>query len=770
MAEKLNHLQAALSAGYTIDRELGRGGMATVYLARDLKHDRPVAIKVLHRELAAALGSERFLREIRIAAQLNHPHILPLFDSGQAVVPPLHGVEGGTGGEVILYYVMPFAEGESLRDRLDRERHLPIPEALQIAQQVASGLGYAHDRGLVHRDIKPENILLGHGHAVLADFGIARAVDAAGGSSLTETGIVVGTATYMSPEQASGESNIDGRSDIYALGCVLYEMLAGEPPFTGPTAQAVIARRFTDPVPQLATRRDTAPAALQAVLQRAMARVPADRYASAEEFAKALQLPELSGAMPSAAPEQPAAAVVDKSVAVLPFTNMSPDPDNEYFADGMTEEIINALAQLEGLHVAARTSSFAFKQQQDDLRVIGEKLGVGVVLEGSVRKAGDQLRITAQLINVADGYHMWSHRFDRKLDDVFAIQDEIARAIADRLRVSLGASGEHAVVTPPTANLDAYELYLRGRFFWNQRGPGLLKGLQFFEEALALDPEYAPAHAGVADAYSLLAFYGMVRPNESMPRAKDAAQKALVLNDHLAEAHSSLGWVRMVFDWDWDGAEAEFQRALAVNPNLVAAHYWYAIFLAAIRGRFDEAIAEARRAVELDPLAVHPKVQLSTVYYFARRFIDAVAEGERAVEADHSSSLAHRVLGIALFEAGRADESVAALQHAVDLSRRHSWHVADLCGAYGRLGRREEWMALYDELIARSSQEYVQPTMLAMVAWIMGQRDEAIGWMERALEEHDVLLCILRYYPPLERDGWFADPRFGEILRRVGLV
>ncbi|UCG85106.1 MAG: protein kinase [Gemmatimonadota bacterium] len=756
MSDPLERLRTALDGRYKIEREIGSGGMAIVYLAEDVKHHRKVAVKVLRPDLAAALGPERFLREIEVAANLHHPHILPLYDSGEA--------------DGFLYYVMPYAEGESLRDRLDREKQLAIDDALQVAREVADALSYAHSHGVIHRDIKPENILLESGHAVVADFGIARAIDVAGGARLTETGIATGTPTYMSPEQAGGEKDLDGRSDLYSLGCVLYEMLAGEPPFTGPTVQAIIARRFTDTVPQIAARRDTAPAGLQAVLQRTMARLPADRYATADQFAQALQAPELTDAKARAAPEEPATAVPDKSVAVLPFTNMSPDPDNEYFADGMTEEIINALAQLKGLHVAARWSSFAFKQQQEELRVIGEKLGVGAVLEGSVRKAGDQLRITAQLINVADGYHLWSHRFDRKLDDVFAIQDEIARAIADRLRVSLGTSGGHPVVTPPTANLEAYELYLRGRFLWSQRGLGLLKGLQCFEEALALDPEYAPAHAGVADAYSLLAFYGMVRPNESMPRAKDAAQKALALDDHLAEAHSSLAWVRMVFDWDWDGAEAEFQRALAINPNLVAARYWYAIFLAMIRGKFDEGIAEARRAVELDPLAVHPKVQLSQVFYFARRFADAVAAGERAVEADASSFLAHRALGLALFDAGRTDESVMELQRAADLSQRQPWPVADLCYAWAHVGRREEATALYDELVARSCEEYAQPTMLAILAWATGRRDEAFAWLERALEEHDVLLCILRYYPPLERDGWFADPRYGEILKRVGLV
>ncbi|HUE88150.1 MAG TPA: protein kinase [Vicinamibacterales bacterium] len=753
MADLLDRLRTALGERYTIDRELGRGGMATVYLAEDVKHHRAVAIKVLRPELAAALGPERFLREIEIAAGLNHPHILPLHDSGEA------------GG--FLYYVMPYAEGESLRDRLEREGQLPIPQALQIVRQVADALSFAHSRGLVHRDIKPENILLEHGHAVVTDFGIARAVDAARGTSLTETGIAVGTPAYMSPEQASGTGQLDGRSDVYALGCILYEMLAGEPPFTGPSAQAIIARRFTEPVPQIASRRDTVPGAMQAVLDQALARVPADRFATADELAQALQAPDLAAATPVAGARQ--MPVSAKSVAVLPFANLSPDPDNEYFADGMTEEIINALAQIEDLHVPARTSSFAFKGKQEDLRVIGAKLGVGVVLEGSVRKAGNRLRITAQLVNVADGYHLWSDRFDRTLDDVFAIQDEIARAIADRLRVSLGTSGDHPVVTPPTQNLRAYELYLQGRFFWNQRGPGLFKGLQCFQEALALDPAYAVAHAGLADAYSLLGFYGAMRPNDAMPRAKDAAQRALALDDGLAEAHASLGFVSMAFDWDWETAEAEFRRAIVINPKLVAARYWYAAYLALIPGRFDEAVTEARRSVELDPLAVYPRVQLGTVLYISRRFADAVAELELAVQSEPSFFLAHRLLGLALFELGRTDEAVAALQRAIDLSNRHPWAVAELCGMYGQLGRTEEAIPLYEELDSRSSTEYVQPVQLAAAAWSIDRRDAAFAWLERALDEHDVLLCVLRYWPRMDWQGFSEDPRFAKVLERVGL-
>jgi len=447
-AGPFDRLHAALADRYALERELGRGGMATVYLARDLKHGRPVAIKVLRPEIASALGPERFLREIEVAARLTHPHILPLHDSGEAVG--------------FLYYVMPFVEGDSLRDRLEREEQLPLEEALQVTREIADALSYAHSRDVVHRDVKPENILFQAGHAVVSDFGIARAITAAASGTLTEAGIPIGTPGYMSPEQALAKRHLDGRSDIYSLGCVLYEMLAGEPPFTGPTAQAVLARHSLDPVPPLRTVRQAVPLAIEQAVMKALEKVPADRFATASEFADALRTPRASGPAPTAA--------IPKSIVVLPFANLSPDPDNEYFSDGITEEIINALSQLPGLHVAARTSSFAFKGKSAGIAEVGARLKVATVLEGSVRKAGSRVRITAQLVNVADGYHLWSERYDRELDDIFAIQDAIARTIAHRLEVALAGPAGDMLVTPPTESLAAYQLYLKARYFWNQRG------------------------------------------------------------------------------------------------------------------------------------------------------------------------------------------------------------------------------------------------------------------------------------------------------------
>ena len=400
MTDPFDRLKAALADRYPIERELGQGGMAIVFLAHDLRHDRDVALKILRPELAAEIGPNRFLREIKFAARLTHPHILPLYDSGEA-------------GD-FLFYVMPYVDGESLRDGLNRERQLPLDHVVNIARQVGGALDYAHRSEVVHRDIKPENIMLQDGVALVADFGIGKALSAAADTgALTRTGTAVGTPAYMSPEQASGETEVDGRSDIYSLACVIYEMLGGEPPFTGPTVQAVITKRLVDTAPHVRALRDV-PEPMDEAICKALARERVDRFSTAAMFAEALAAGALSTVHISPVPEARTELVTDaKSIAVVPFVNLSADPENEYFSDGMTEEIINAIAKVEGLQVASRTSTFALKGKELEISEIGRKLRVGSLLEGSVRKAGNRIRISAQLINVANGYHLWSESFRR---------------------------------------------------------------------------------------------------------------------------------------------------------------------------------------------------------------------------------------------------------------------------------------------------------------------------------------------------------------------
>ena len=418
----IQRLRDLLAQSYSIDRELGRGGMAAVFLAQDCKHHRSVAIKVLNPDLAANLGPERFLQEIKLAARLNHPHILPLFDSGS--------VDG------FLYYVMPYVEGESLRERLDREQQLSIEEAVHHGRAIASALDYANRQGIVHRDVKPENVMLYEGEAMVMDFGIAKAVSAAGSATLTQTGMMIGTPAYVSPEQAAGELNLDGRSDQYSLACMVYEMLTGERPFNGATPQAVLAKRFTETARLLRTIRSTVPESVERAVAKAMATDPSGRFSSTGQFGQALVSDSLHTPSQTVAMPLPVVSAA-KSVAVLPFADMSADADNGYFTDGMAEEIINALSKVQALRVASRTSSFAFKGKNEDIGEIGKKLKVSTVLEGSVRKMGNRLRITAELVNVADGYHLWSERYDREIEDVFAIQDDISQAIVKALRVIL---------------------------------------------------------------------------------------------------------------------------------------------------------------------------------------------------------------------------------------------------------------------------------------------------------------------------------------------
>ena len=585
MPELQDRLQAALANRYAIEREVGRGGMATVYLAQDLRHRRRVAVKILHPHLAVNVGPERFQREVEIAARLSHPHILTLIDSGEA--------------EGLLYYVMPFIEGESLRGRLDRERQLPVEDALEITRHVAAALGYAHARGVIHRDVKPENVMLHEGEPMVTDFGIAKALSAAGTQHLTQTGTSVGTPAYMSPEQASGEADLDGRSDEYSLACMLYEMLAGDPPYTGSSAQAIIVKHFTDTPPSVRSIRPALPEAIDRVIMKGLAKAPADRFAGVLQFARALP----SGAstppgLPQTAVTTPPTAAA-KSIAVLPFVNMSADPENEYFTDGIAEEIINALTKIQALRVASRTSAFAFKGKREDIGEIGRKLKVATVLEGSVRKAGNRLRVMAQLVNVVDGYHLWSERYDRELQDVFAIQDEIAENIVRALRVVLSEDEKRAIEEVPTADVQAYDYYLRGRQFLHQfRRTGIQFARRMFERAMGLDPNYVRAYAGAADCCSFLYMYWDAS-KANLEGADSYSRKALELGPEVAEAHASRG-LALSLSKRYAEADLEFETAIRLNPKLFEAHYLFgrASFQ---QGKYPDAVQHYEEASRVRP-------------------------------------------------------------------------------------------------------------------------------------------------------------------------
>jgi serine/threonine protein kinase/tetratricopeptide (TPR) repeat protein len=741
-------LEKGLAGRYTVQRELGQGGMAIVYLARDLRHDRGVALKVLRPEISAEIGAERFLREIKLAAGLTHPHILPVYDSGEA--------------EGLLFYVMPNMEGRSVRERLDRERQLPLEEALRTAREVASALDYAHRHQVVHRDIKPENILLHEGAAMVADFGIGKALS--GGGSLTQTGMAVGTPTYMSPEQAGGESEIDGRSDLYSLGCVLYEMLAGEPPFTGPTVQAVITKRFVTPVPSVRATRDV-PETVDRAIARATARTPADRFATAADFAAALAPPRESGATTHRTPTgTQKGAPAQKSIAVLPLTNMSADPENEYFSDGMTEEIINVLSKVPGLQVASRTSCFAFKGKEVDIRQAGEKLGVASLLEGSVRKVGNRIRITAQLVNVENGYHLWSETYDRQLEDVFAIQDEISRAIADALKLRLAS--DTAQLVAPTKNLDAYNLYLKGRFFFYRfTEQGLRKSLDLFDHVLLQEPGYARAYAGIADCWCELAD-DWVAPDDAYPRAKAAATRALQHDAELAEAMTSLGKVLCWYEWDFPGAEQQLRRAVELNPNYTEAHWTLGSALPAV-GALAEGIAEMRKAITLDPLHPHHSRWLGRFLLYAGDYPAAVAQSHKTLELHDDYFHAYLDIGAAQLAQGRAEEALEAFRKSQALETSVRSYDAYIVRALAPLGRQEEAAEILTRLEEESRQHYVRAEILAMGYAAVGDFDRAFACLDRAFNAKSAGLIYLHLdpgYAPLR-----GDPRFTDLVRRIGL-
>ncbi len=713
MAEVQESLRSSLADRYRLDTEIGRGGMATVYLAQDLKHRRPVAVKILHAHLAANVGPERFQREVEIAAGLTHPHILTLIDSGEA------------GG--FLYYVMPYVQGESLRGRLARERQLPIDEALRIARDVAAALGYAHTHGVVHRDIKPENVMLHEGEAMVTDFGIAKALSASEGEHLTQTGMAVGTPAYMSPEQASGDQELDGRSDIYSLGCMLYEMLTGEPPFTGPTVQAIIVRRFTEPARPVRRLRPEVPEEMERALMRALARAPEERFAAAAQFAQALS------AVGTRTPSDGAPTVVTathravRSIAVLPFADMSPAKDQDYFCEGIAEEIINALTKIDALQVASRSSAFAFKGKNQDIRQVGEQLSVATVMEGSVRKAGNRLRITAQLIKVADGYHLWSERYDRDLEDVFAVQDEIAANIVKALRLVLTDDEKRAIERPHTDNVEAYEFYLRGRQFYYQfREKGLQFARRMFTRAIEIDPGYARAYAGIADCSSQLYKYWDASA-ANLEQADSASRKALELAPDLAEAHAARGFA-LTLGGSHEVANREFETAIRLDPKLYEGYLYYA------NGRFAEGkLAEAAKLYE----------QASSV-----RTEDYQALG--------LAGMCYAGLGLETQGRPVFEKAVRAAERHIELNPDdpRAYYLGAI--AWCRLGQVEKGLEWGDRALALDPDDAGVLYNVACLNAVGGRPERALAHLEHAVQngfghrewiEHDPDLESLRSHP-----------------------
>ena len=744
-------LRAALADRYVLEDEIGRGGMALVYRARDRRHDRPVAIKILRPGLlAAGESAARFLREIRFAAQLTHPHILPVYDSGELADP---------AGPPTLFYVMPFVADGSLRDRLKATGRLPVEQAVRLISAAGAALHFAHRQNVVHRDIKPENILLQDGQAVVADFGVARAVcEECDRQAVTAPGFAIGTPAYMSPEQASGDPVVDARSDQYALACVLYELLAGEPPFTGTGARATMARQATEPPLALRARRGEVPLPLERAVLRALAKEPADRFESVAAFCEALVGPGDSGAAP-----------LQRAIAVLPFINASPDPDNDYISDGITDELIHALAHVEGLRVASRGSVFALKGRQEDVRAVGAILGVSVVLEGNMRRAGDRIRITAQLSDAMDGRLLWSERFDRGGGDILQLQDELAGTIVATLRSSLLAPGAVGEFAPRrrTANPRAYHLYLRGRHAWNKRtGADMVLAVGFFEQAIAEDPNFALAYTGLADAYAQYVDYRAMPVAEGLGRAREEARRAIALDDSLAEAHTSLAWVLFIYDWDWEAAGAEFRRALELDPGYPSAHQWYSWYLAAM-GRMHASLVEGERSAELDQTSVSIRRSVGWLHYYARTPELGLPHLQRALVMNPESSDTQLLLGVMLTQAGRLGEAREAITTALEVAPEDSYGLVSLAHVDRLQGRVHQAEAAWERLEGLARVRYVSPTDFARLALILGRIDAAFEWLDRIYAERRGWLVYLKVDPLF--DSVRADPRFADLLQRMRL-
>ncbi len=742
---------------YRIVGLLGKGGMGEVYRALDTRLNREVAIKVLR--AAFVQDHDRFRRfeqEARATSALNHPNILTVHDFGTYQSAP--------------YLVAELLEGGELRAQLNGGA-LPRGKAIDYAQQIAAGLAAAHSKGIVHRDLKPENLFITtDGRLKILDFGLAKlterpalptATSAATAVRVeTHPGIVMGTVNYMSPEQARGQT-VDARSDIFSLGVVLYEMLAGRAPFRGESAADVVVSILErDPPPLDDYAIDISPE-IERVVLRCLEKDRERRYASAQELAADLKIIE-------SAPSTKRAPKPSASIAVLPFVNMSADAENEYFCDGLAEELLGALSKIEALHVAARTSAFSFKGKEADIRRIGQMLNVGTVLEGSVRKVGSRVRITAQLINVADGYHVWSEQYDREIQDIFEVQGEISLAIVDALKVKLLGAEKAAVLKRYTDNTEAYQLYLLGRYYYSKwTVDGFKKSIEYYEQAIAKEPNYALAFTGLFASYSYLCFHGFLSPNEAMPQMKAAATRALTIDSALAESHLCMGRLKYAYEWDWTGAEREYLQALDLNPNYAEAHQHFGSLLA-LTGRTDEAITQVERALELDPLSLLANMNIGWNYWGIGLYDRMHEIARKLIELEPNFFGGHQLLGLEYWSRGKLEQAISEYRTALECGSGLA-PLAALGSLYGMTGEREKAQEVLNQLLELSGQRYVPRYCIALVYAGMGESDRAFECLDQACQQHEgVVLNYLKHARFLFPEA-SSDTRYADLLRRVGL-
>jgi eukaryotic-like serine/threonine-protein kinase len=713
------------------------------------------------------------------------------------------GEEGGTH-----FITMEYVPGENLQTMIRMSGQLGVGTAVTVAKKVCEGLTEAHSLGIVHRDLKPSNIMIDReGNVRILDFGIARSLK---GKGITGAGVAIGTPEYMSPEQVEGKE-ADERSDIYSLGIVLYEMVTGRVPFEGETPFVVGVKHKSEIPRDPRELNSQIPEDLSRVILKCLEKDKEKRFQSAADVCTELSgiekgIPAAERIVPRRKPftskeitvtfglkrvllpilgllflsiaviiiwkilpkkEAAPAAVAKKSIAVLPFEDLSQAKNNEYLCDGISETLINSLTNIEGLWVPARTSAFSFKGKTQDIREIGQKLGVENVLEGSVQVAGDNLRVTARISNVHDNRQVWSEIYNQKMADLFAIQDDIAKAIVTALKIELLGEKGAPIVKNYTENLEAYRLYLQGRNFWNKRGQYISKSIDYFEKAIETDPNYALAYTGLSDAYDVLGSNGLWLAEKAYPKAKAAALKALEIDNNLAEAHTSLAAIMKEYDWDFVGSEKEFKLAIELNPGYATSHQWYGELLSAL-DRHEEAINESQIARNLDPLAPKINASVGVCLYYARRYGQAVEELNKTLEVDPNIFTIHEVLGFAYEAMGKYENAVKCYFRAIELSGGFKDPEADLAGCYAFMGKREEARKLLNNIVEYSKRNYVSSVQIALVFASLGEKDQAFAWLEKAYRERDPYLieCLKNHH---RFDSLRSDPRFTELLRKIGL-
>jgi eukaryotic-like serine/threonine-protein kinase len=756
-------LAAALAPAYTLRRELTGGGMSRVFEAVETALGRTVVVKLLAPNIAATLDTDRFRREIQLAANLRHPHIVPLLSAGQA--------------DGMLYYTMPYISGESLESRLGHSPRLGVGEAVRIIGEVADALEYAHRQGVIHRDIKPGNVLLEANHAVVTDFGIARAVQSEAvpaGATLTQGGFILGTPTYMSPEQGSGDK-VDGRSDIYALACVLYEILAGSPPFTGKTIQSLLVQHLVHQPPPL--QRPDVPPAIEEILRVALAKSPDDRFASAREFRDALTAVDLRGAPGEAPPiigvqrtipgynRGSSSGPID-SLAVLPFASTAKGSDDEYLADGITESILNRLTRVSGLRVVPRSTAFRYRGREGETQAIAGELRVRALVTGRVVQRNNQLMVSVELTDAGSESQLWGDRFVRSTNDIFAVQEEVATEIVKSLKLQLSAEEHRELLRRQTEDSDAYHAYLRGRHQWNKRTrEGFELAIKHFAQAIDHDPAFALAYAGLADTYNVLGYYSFAAPREVYPKATAASTRALELDPGLAEAHASLGYTRLFYDWNWEGARASFEEAIAHDPGYASAYQWHAWYFL-VAGRLEDMLASMRMALRLDPLSLIINAHMGYALFCAGRYDEALAQLGSALSLDPDFALTYWPLGAVHVWLRNGDEAIRAFRSLVELTNG-AVGLGYLGLAAGTFGRPDVATDALARLEAAAKERYVSPLDRSICLAALGRYEPAFECLEQAFADRvsDLVRLTVLPWPADMRN----DPRFAALVARLKL-